>query len=183
LRAIIVESVTSFHQLVCIHKRIIEPARAVRAILRQAYILAAETLALTHMPDDHSTIHHVLRVLLWALTGILLTAVTLLVLATIMPAFSRAWLQLGSVSESFREASRSMMVGLGDLGSAIFGLIFAIVVILILVGIGLAILESTPSRQHKPRDEALEALKLRYANGEITKQQFLEMKKTLTDEE
>lgn len=72
-----------------------------------------------------------------------------------------------------------MMVGLGALGSAIFGLIIAIIVILILVAIGLAILERTPSRHVTATDEALRTLKLRYAKGEITKEQFLEMKKTL----
>ena len=41
------------------------------------------------------------------------------------------------------------------------------------------VLERTPLRHFKSRDEAFEALKLRYAKGEITKEQFLEMKKTL----
>jgi len=35
----------------------------------------------------------------------------------------------------------------------------------------------------KPRDDAFEALKLRYAEGEITKEQFQEMKKTLGAED
>jgi putative membrane protein len=71
------------------------------------------------------------------------------------------------------------MVVLGGLGPAIYGLIIVLVVVLILLVIGLAILERTPSTHLKARDEAFEALKLRYAKGEITKEQFQEMKKTL----
>ena len=137
---------------------------------------------MTHMPSGHSTIYHVLRVLVWGIVGILLAMVALLALATIMPFFLGALLESGSTGESLRQAFRGMIVGLGSLGSAIFGLIIALVVVLILMAIGLAILERTPSRHFKARDEAFEALKLRYAKGEITKEQFLEMKKTLDAE-
>ena len=136
-----------------------------------------------HMPSGYPTIYHVLRVLVWGVVGILLAMVALLGLAIIMPFFLRALLDSGSVSESLRQASRSLIVGLRGLGSAIFGLIIALIVILILMAIGLAILERTPSRHFKARDEAFEALKLRYAKGEITKEQFLEMKKTLGAED
>ena len=116
---------------------------------------------------------------MWGIVGILLAMVALLVLAIIMPFFLRGLLESGSMSESLRQASRILIVGLGGLGSAIFGLIIAIVIILILMSIGLAILERTPSRHVTAADEALRTLKLRYAKGEITKEQFLEMKKTL----
>ena len=119
---------------------------------------------------------------MWGFVGILLATVALLVLAIIMPFLSRALVDSGSVSESIRQVARSLIVGLGGLGSAIFGLIIAIVVILILMSIGLAILERTPSRHVTAADEALKTLKLRYAKGEITKEQFLEMKKTLKAE-
>jgi uncharacterized membrane protein len=132
-----------------------------------------------HMPGGDSTIYHVLRVLVWGIVGIFLAVVALLVLAIMMPFFLRALFESGSVSESLRQASRILIVGLGGLGSAIFGLIIAIVIILILMSIGLAILERTPSRHVTAADEALRTLKLRYAKGEITKEQFLEMKKTL----
>jgi uncharacterized membrane protein len=131
------------------------------------------------MPSGYSTIYRVLRVLVWGVVGILLAMVALLVLAIMMPFFLRPLLESGSVSESLRQAFRSLIAGLGGLGSAIFGLIIALIVILILMAIGLAILEGTPSRHLKARDEAFEALKLRYAKGEITREQFLEMKKTL----
>lgn len=134
------------------------------------------------MHNKQSTAYHILRVLVWGVVGILLATVALLVLAIIMPFFLRALLESGSVSESLRQAFRSLIVGLGGLGSAIFELIIALIVILILMGIGLAILERTPSTHLKARDEGFEALKLRYAKGEIAKEQFLEMKKTLDAE-
>jgi putative membrane protein len=115
----------------------------------------------------------------WGVVGILLATVALLAFAIIMPFFLRALLESGSVSQSLTQASRSLMVVLGGLGPAIYGLIIVLVVVLILLVIGLAILERTPSTHLKARDEAFEALKLRYAKGEITKEQFQEMKKTL----
>ena len=121
----------------------------------------------------------VLRALVWGVVGILLAIVTLLALAIIVPFFLRVLLESGSLSESLKQASRSLIVVLGGLGSAIFELIIALVVILILMAIGLTILEHTPPTHLKARDEAFEALKLRYAKGEITKEQFQEMKKTL----
>jgi putative membrane protein len=138
--------------------------------------------ALSHMPSEYSTVHRVLRVLVWGIVGIFLAMLALLALAIVMPFFLRTLLESTSASESLSQASTSLMVGLGGLGSAIFGLIFGLVVVLVLMAIGLAILERTPTRHFKGRDEALEALKLRYAKGEITKEQFLEMKKTVSDE-
>ena len=122
------------------------------------------------MPSRYySTIHHVLRVLVWGVVGILLATVALLVLAIMMPFFLRALLESASVSQSLTQASRSLIVVLGGLGPAMYGLIIALVVVLILLVIGLAILERTPSTHFKARDEAFEALKLRYAKGEITR--------------
>ncbi len=105
--------------------------------------------------------------------------VALLALAIITPFMLRVLFESGSAGETLRQAARGLIVGLGSLGSAIFGLIIAIVIILILMAIGLAILERTPSRHLTVADESLRALKLRYAKGEITKEQFQEMKKTL----
>ena len=131
------------------------------------------------MRSDQSTVYHILRVLVWGVVGILLAAVALVVLGIMMPFLFRALLESGSASESLRQGARTLMTGLGALGTAIFTLIIALIVILILMAIGLAFLERTPSRQITPVDEALRTLKLRYAKGEITKEQFLEMKKTL----
>jgi uncharacterized membrane protein len=131
------------------------------------------------MRNKRSTVYHVIRVLVWGVVGILLAAVALLVFAIMMPFPLRGLLESGSVSESARQLARSLMVGLGGLGSAIFGLIIAIIMILVLMAIALAILERTPSRQVTSVDEALGTLRLRYSKGELTKEQFLEMKKTL----
>jgi uncharacterized membrane protein len=131
------------------------------------------------MHSKQPTVYHILRVLVFGVVGILLLMVALVVFAIMTPFLFRALLESGSVSESVKQAARSMMLGLGGLGSAIFGVIIALVVILVLMAIGLTILERTPSRLITPVDEALRTLKLRYAKGEITKEQFLEMKKTL----
>jgi uncharacterized membrane protein len=124
-------------------------------------------------------VHHVLRVMVWGFVGILLAMVALLILVIIMPFLLRALLESGSASGSVTEAARILMVGLGGLGSAIFNLIIAFVIALILMLVGLAILERRPSPHVTAVDESLTTLKLRYAKGEVTKEQFLEMKKTL----
>lgn len=131
------------------------------------------------MRREYPTVYRVLKVLVWGFVGILLAMVALLVLAFIMPFLLRGLMESGSATESIIPSARSLMVGLGALGSAIFSLVIVIVIILILAAIALAILERTQSRHVTPADEALRALKLRYAKGEITKEQFLEMKKTL----
>ena len=131
------------------------------------------------MPSEKLTVYRILRVLVWGVVGVLLAMVALLAFAIMMPFLFRVLLQSGSVGESVAQAARSIMLTLGGLGSAIFDLIIVLVVILVLMAIGLTILERTPSRHITPVDEALRTLKLRYAKGEITKEQFLEMKKTL----
>lgn len=119
---------------------------------------------------------------MWGFVGILLAMVALLVLAIIMPFLLRALLASSSASGSVTQAAQSLIVGLGGLGSAIFGLIIAIIAVFVLMLIGLAILERRPSPYVTAADEALRTLKLRYAKGEVTKEQFLEMKKTLETE-
>lgn len=133
------------------------------------------------MPMRHErfTLYRVIRVLVWGIVGILLAAVALLVVAIMMPVLLRGVIESGSLTEPAKQLARSLMVGLGGLGSAVFGLIVALIVILILAAIGLSILERRPSRQLTAFDEALGTLRLRYSKGEITKEQFLEMKKTL----
>jgi uncharacterized membrane protein len=135
-----------------------------------------------YMRSERPIVYHVLKVLVWGVVAILLAMVALLALGVMMPFFLRTFLESGSVSQSLREGAKSLLLGLGGLGSAIFGLIIAIVIILVLMSVGLAILESAPSQRYRASDEALKTLKIRYAKGEITKEQFLEMKRTLQAE-
>ena len=135
------------------------------------------------MGNERYTVHRILKALAWGIVGILLAVIALLVLTFTLPFLLGGLLETGSVSESVRRGAQSVIQGLGSLGSAVFGLIIALVVILVLIAVGLAILERTPSRSITARDEAYEALKLRYVKGEITKEQFLEMKKTLETNE
>jgi len=136
------------------------------------------------MVSERYTVHRILRVLAWGIVGVLLAVIALLVLAVTLPFLLGELLETGSVSESVRRGAQSLIQGLGSLGPAVFGLIIALVVILVLLCVGLAILERNPPlRLIQARDEAYEALKLRYVKGEITKEQFLEMKKTLESNE
>ena len=81
--------------------------------------------------------YHILRILVWGIVGILIGLFALLAFAIAMPVLLRGLLESRTVSESIRAAARSLMAGLGGLGSAIFGLIIAIVIILVLMAIGL----------------------------------------------
>jgi uncharacterized membrane protein len=132
-----------------------------------------------NMGDELTTIYHVLKALVWAIVGILIAIFALLAFAIVTPVLLRGLLESSTVSESIREAARSLMEGLDGLGSAVLGLIVAFIVILIIVSIGLEMLRTMPWRHVKVTDEAFETLKMRYAKGEITKEQFLEMKKAL----
>ena len=131
------------------------------------------------MGSERYTVYRVLKVLVWGVVGILLAVIALLVLAVAMPFLLSGLLESGVMSDGMRRLTQSMMTGLGSLGPAVFGLIIALVVILILMSVGLVIIERTPSKPIKAKDEAYETLKLRYAKGEITKEQFVEMRKTL----
>ena len=131
-----------------------------------------------HMPSEFSTAYHILRVLVWGIVGILLATIALLVLAIVTPFLLRTFLESGLATDSVTQGARALLMSFGGLGSAIFGVIIALIVVLILMAIGLAVLERTPSRRVRA-DDAFVTLKLRYAKGEITKEQFLEMKKTL----
>jgi uncharacterized membrane protein len=44
-----------------------------------------------------------------------------------------------------------------------------------------AIAKVSPWKQIRNGDEALDTLKIRYAKGELTKEQYLDMKKTIED--
>jgi uncharacterized membrane protein len=130
------------------------------------------------MSSSRYSIHRILRVLAWGVVGIFLAAAALLVIAFMMPLFFGTLLQSGAVSESAVRSARSLVASIGSLGSAMFNLIIALVVILILLAVGLAVLERKPLSGVRA-DEAYAALRLRYVKGEITKEQYLEMKKTL----
>jgi uncharacterized membrane protein len=132
-----------------------------------------------YMPDELTTIYHILKALVWAIVGILIAIFALLAFAIVTPVVLRGLLESSTVSESIREAARSLMAGLGGLGSAVLGLMIAFIVILVIIAIGLEMLKTTPWRHVKVTDEAFETLRMRYAKGEITKEQFLEMKKAL----
>jgi uncharacterized membrane protein len=70
---------------------------------------------------------------------------------------------------------------MGGLLWAILGLVVAIFVLWALAMFLPPILKAKPWKQIKIVDEASATLRTRYAKGELTKEQYLEMKKTLED--
>jgi len=97
---------------------------------------------------------------------------------------SRALRTLGfeTLSESIRESARDFGVSLGALVWAIFGLIIAIFVIWPFAMFLPALLKAKIFRQINMGDDAFDTLRLRYVKREITKDQYLEMKKILQEE-
>jgi uncharacterized membrane protein len=88
--------------------------------------------------------------------------------------------EIKSLGESFIEVAEVMGAVLGDLTWLFFGLLVIIFVVCFAVFLPVIIKIST--RKHISNgDEALKTLKIRYAKGELTKEQYLDMKKTLED--
>ena len=86
--------------------------------------------------------------------------------------------RLGVPEESFSRAMSSLMEGFASI-------IAAFLLLALVVWLFSALPEITrwrPWRYVKLRDEALETLRLRYARGEITKEQYLEMRRVLQEE-
>ena len=75
--------------------------------------------------------------------------------------------------------SHGMMGGWHMMG---FGGVFMWLIIILVVGLVIYfLLRETGSEKEKTGDEAMEILKKRYARGEITKEEFEEMKKQLRE--
>jgi putative membrane protein len=119
-----------------------------------------------------------------ALIGILIAFFAVFLFAYLLP------IVLGVVgapefrplSESLTGFARVFGAVMGGLLWAVFGLIIAVFVIWALSAFIPAALKAKPWRHVKVRDEALEALRLRYAKGEISKEEYLERRKLLEEE-
>ena len=79
-----------------------------------------------------------------------------------------------------------MMSGTGGTGTAmspVWGFGMMLLFLLILVGIGYALYRAFTSDITAPTDRALEELRVAYARGELTQEEFEQRKKDLTESE
>ena len=89
--------------------------------------------------------------------------------------------EIKSLGESFLEVAEVIRTVLGELLWVVFG-VFAIVLVVWVVAFFLpTIVKISPWKQISNGDEALDTLRMRYAKGELTKEQYIEMKKTLEE--
>ena len=131
------------------------------------------------MSDEMRGFYSAMGGLLRSLAGIIMALFAILVFALILPAALRVLREPDSLGESVRQAAQALAGGLGGLVSAIFGLLTLIIVVWVFAALLPEVLKVRPWRHIKLGEEALDTLRLRYAKGEITKEQYLEMKKTL----
>ncbi|MGB3342093.1 MAG: SHOCT domain-containing protein [bacterium] len=69
-----------------------------------------------------------------------------------------------------------------DWGYGIGGFAWPLIILVVLVGVAIYFIKNREKlKQDNGEDSALEILKTRYAKGEITKQQYEEMKKDLNE--
>ena len=119
--------------------------------------------------------------LLKALAGIMVVFFIIFMFAYLLPVFLRIMYEkeIKSVGETFIEVTAVMGTVLGGLAWLFFGLLAIIFVVCFAVFLPVII---KISKKHISKgDEALKTLKIRYAKGELTKEQYLDMKKTLED--
>lgn len=119
--------------------------------------------------------------LVWGIVAILVAVLALLVFTIVVPVWLRGVL---AASSSQNETVMVLVAlsqerGLVGLASLMFVLVIVVIFIGIIASIVIGVFGTKPLSQVKGADEASETLKLRYARGEITRAQFLEMKKTL----
>jgi len=122
--------------------------------------------------------------LLKALVGIIVAFFIIFLFAYLLPVILRIIdePEIKSLGESFIEVTEGMGAVLGGLVWLVFGILVIILVVWFLIAFFPAIAKGSPWEQVRNCDEALDTLKMRYARGEITKEQYLDMKKTIENE-
>ena len=136
------------------------------------------------MGTEAHEFYEVLGSLLKALVGILIAFFAVFTFAYMFPLILRAMRTPGfeTLAETIRESARDFGGPLGALVWAVFGLIIAIFVIWAFAMFLPALFKARIFRQIKIGDDALDTLRLRYVEEEITKDQYLEMKKILQEQ-
>lgn len=121
--------------------------------------------------------------LLKALVGIIVTFFIIFLFAYLLPVILRIIdePEIKSLEESFVEVAERMGDILGGLVWIVFGVLVIVLVVWFFIAFLPAIVKVSPWKQVRNGDEALDTLKIRYAKGELTKEQYLDMKKTIED--
>ncbi len=121
--------------------------------------------------------------LLKALVGIIVAFFIIFLFAYLLPVILRIIdePEIKSLEESFVEVAERMGDILGGLVWIVFGVLVIVLVVWFFIAFLPAIVKVSPWKQVRNGDEALDTLKIRYAKGELTKEQYLDMKKTIED--
>jgi putative membrane protein len=121
--------------------------------------------------------------LLKALIGIIVAFFIIFLFAYLLPVILKIMHEpeIKSLGESFLEVAEVMGSVLGDLIWVVFGVFVIVLVVWVVVFLLPAILKISTWKQIRSGDEALDTLRIRYAKGELTKEQYIEMKKTLEE--
>ena len=121
--------------------------------------------------------------LLKALVGIIVAFFIIFLFAYLLPVILRITdePEIKSLGESFVEVAEGMGAVLGGLLWLVFVVLVIVLVVWFFIAFLPAIAKVSPWKQIRNGDEALDTLKIRYAKGELTKEQYLDMKKTLED--
>jgi putative membrane protein len=121
--------------------------------------------------------------LLKALIGIIVAFFIIFLFAYLLPVILKIMHEpeIKSLGESFLEVAEVMGSVLGDIIWVVFGVFVIVLVVWVVVLLLPAILKISTWKQIRSGDEALDTLRIRYAKGELTKEQYIEMKKTLEE--
>jgi len=136
------------------------------------------------MDDEGRGFYTVVGGLLKALAGLIVAFFVIALFVYTLPVILRSAgePEIRVWAESIREFARGFGAVVGGLLWAIFVLVIIILIIGAVASFLPLIFKTKPWKYIKIRDDALESLRLRYAQGEITKEQYVEMKKVLEEE-
>jgi len=136
------------------------------------------------MDDEGRGFYTVVGGLLKALAGLIVAFFVIALFVYTLPVILRSAgePEIRVWAESIREFARGFGAVVGGLLWAIFVLVIIILIIGAVASFLPLIFKTKPWKYIKIRDDALESLRLRYAKGEITKEQYVEMKKVLEEE-
>lgn len=137
------------------------------------------------MADELRSLYYITKSLVWGIVAILVAVLALLVFSLVLPFMLRSLLSSALLQQNQSVVAVALAAeirNLAGLASLMFILAIVVIFILIIVSIVLGVFKSKPLTQIRSTDEAMQTLKERYAKGEITRAQFLEMKSTLKNE-
>lgn len=137
------------------------------------------------MADELRSLYYITKSLVWGIVAILVAVLALLVFSVVLPFMLRNLLASTMLQPNQSVVAIALAAeirNLAGLASLMFILVIVVIFILIIVSMVLGVFKSKPLTQVQSTGEAMQILKVRYARGEITRAQFLEMKRSLENE-